>query len=60
VVAEKAQLDDKLNKLIAFYSTAMFEGLPTEERTRLRNQGGAMRVYSEILGARIDAFGESV
>lgn len=57
VVAEKAQLDDKLGKLDAFYLTKVFSGLPPEERIRLSNQGGAMRVYSQILGARIDAFG---
>ena len=59
VVAEKVQLDDKLSKLELFCLTKGFASLPQDERSRLRNQGGAMKVYSEILGARIEAFGEA-
>jgi hypothetical protein len=56
VVAEKAELDDKRSKLTAFYSTALFHGLPESEQSRLLRQGVAMRTYSEILGERIAAF----
>lgn len=56
VVAEKAELDTKLSKLENFYLSKIFAGLPKDEQIRLSNQGGAMRVYSEILGARIAAF----
>lgn len=56
VVDEKQELDDKREKLIAFYSAPIFHGLPESEQTRLLRQGVAMRTYSEILAERIAAF----
>ena len=56
VVAEQVELDDQRTKLTAFYSTSIFHELPESEQSRLLRQGVAMRVYSEILGERIQAF----
>ena len=56
VLQEKAELDERREKLAAFYSTPIFHGLPESEQSRLLSQGVAMRSYSEILGARICAF----
>lgn len=57
VVDEKAELDERREKLSAFYSTPIFHGLAESEQSRLLRQGVAMRTYSEILGERIEAFG---
>ena len=56
VVDEKADLDEKLAKLMGFYSMPVFHGLPESEQSRLLSQGVAMRTYSEILASRIAAF----
>lgn len=56
VVAEKADLDEKLKKLIAFLWTDAGIALETEERTRLERQCKPMKAYSKILGERIAAF----
>ena len=56
VVDEKIELDEKRQKLTAFYSTPMFHSLPESEQSRLLRQGVAMRTYSEILGERIEEF----
>lgn len=56
VVAEKAELDDKLTKLTAFFDSTIFSSLPDEEQTRLRRQAHFMWQYSDVLGERIAAF----
>lgn len=56
VVAEKAQLDDKLEKLRKFFDSKLFDSLPTIEKVRLRNQLDAMDSYSYTLGERIADF----
>ena len=56
VIDEKAELDEKREKLTAFYSVPLFHGLPESEQSLLLRQGVAMRTYSEILGERIAAF----
>ena len=56
VVDEKRELDDRREKLMAFFSTPIFHGLPESEQIRLERQAVAMRSYSEILGERIAAF----
>jgi len=58
VVQEKAELDEKLKKLIAFFETESYRQLLEEERDRLDRQCGAMSDYSRILGERINAFME--
>lgn len=56
VVAEKAELDEKLNKLLAFHGTETFNALPEEEQDRLIRQSVVMTDYSAVLGERIAAF----
>lgn len=46
VVDEKRELDEKREKLTAFYSTPVFHGLPESEQSRLLRQGAVMRTYS--------------
>jgi hypothetical protein len=56
VVDEKAELDERLAKLIPFLDTAIFAGLDDAEKSLLRQQSHAMACLSAILGERIDAF----
>ncbi len=56
VVDEKAELDERLEKLVAFTRTTIFAGLDVEERNRLDQQAATMAMYSDILGDRIAAF----
>lgn len=56
VLDEKRELDDRLQKLVAFFSNPIFHGLPESEQIRLERQAVAMRTYSEILSERIAAF----
>lgn len=56
VVAEKAQLDDKVAKLSAFMGTDLFNGLPDKVKELRTAQLGAMREYSGLLGEIIDLF----
>lgn len=56
VVDEKVELDEKQEKLLAFFNTDLFRGLDQAEKDRLRTQHGVMGVYSEILHQRISAF----
>jgi hypothetical protein len=56
VVDEKADLDEKIEKLGLFFATPTFTSLPAEEQSRLRQQQHAMTAYSCILRERIEAF----
>lgn len=56
VLAERAELDERLTKLQAFFSNPIFSGLPADEQDRLQKQAVAMQAYSEVLGERIAAF----
>jgi hypothetical protein len=56
VIDEKNELDDKLNKLINFFSNPIFESLKNEEKSRLRKQAGIMTDYFDILNERISSF----
>lgn len=53
VVAEKAQLDDKMKKLDLYRSTQHFADLPEDDRTLLTSQLRAMQDYSTVLGLRL-------
>lgn len=57
VMEEKAELDEKLQKLTAFLPTEFCLSLPFNERSRLKQQHSVMTAYSSILGERIEAFG---
>jgi hypothetical protein len=56
VVAEKDELDEKIQKLVAFMGGTIFASLSDDERSRLSIQLQHMNGYSEILGQRIAAF----
>ena len=56
VVAEKTQLDDRLERLTKFLVTEIYAELPSEEQVRLKRQKFCMEQYSETLGERIAAF----
>ena len=58
VVSEKEELDKKATDLSNFIGTSpIFETLDPAEQERLKEQNDVMWQYSEILGARIAAFG---
>lgn len=57
VVAEKAELDEKIGKLEAYINGPKFRiQCDAAERFRLRRQAIVMVKYSQVLGDRIDAF----
>jgi hypothetical protein len=56
VVAEKRELDERLQRLVAFMGTATFAELPEAERARMTRQRDVMTELSAVLGERIDAF----
>lgn len=56
VVAEKAELDEKITKLSDFSNGDLFKTLPEDEKERLKRQFNLMRDYSAVLGERIAAF----
>lgn len=58
VVAEKAELDDKIAKLKAFFTSPVFDTLSEEECDILEEQHDVMQVYSNILSTRITFFKE--
>jgi hypothetical protein len=58
VVDEKTELNKKAKALSNFIGTSpVFEMLDPAEQERLKEQNDVMWQYSEILGARIAAFG---
>lgn len=57
VVAEAAELDERISKLSAFLPTGTFASLPEDEQGRLNAQLVAMLDYSGCLAERIAAFG---
>lgn len=56
VVAEKAELDDRLGKLLAFTGSEFFKTIPAAEQARLLRQADLMAELSTVLGERIAAF----
>ena len=58
VIDEKSELDKKARALSDFIGNSpIFDTLDAAEQERLREQNDVMWRYSEILGARIEAFG---
>lgn len=58
VIDEKKELDRKAKALSLFIGTSpLFENIDPAEQERLKIQNDIMWQYSEVLGARIDAFG---
>lgn len=57
VVDEKAELDDRLEKLSLFTRSDMFQvRVPLAEQERMNTQKHLMCALSAVLGARIAAF----
>jgi hypothetical protein len=59
LVAEKADLDAKHERLGKFKNTEAFARLPWQEQERLNTQGHLMCAYSAVLGERIAAAKET-
>lgn len=61
VVAEKAELDDKIEKLHNFIHglNTPYAGLDSWEKSRLSSQLRIMHSYSDVLGRRVKAFSEA-
>jgi hypothetical protein len=60
VVDEKAELDTKAQALSKFIGeSTIFPTIDAAEQERLKEQCEVMWQYSEILGARIAAFGQT-
>lgn len=57
VIDEKRELDERKEKLEAFFETPTFAQLDDSEQGRLHAQRNAMAAYSRILGERIAGFG---
>ena len=56
VVKEKEELDEKKDKLKAFFETKIYDGMPEREKLLLVKQLNAMTTYSAILRERISLF----
>lgn len=56
VIAEKADLDGKIERLHLFLGGRTFAGLDPAEQERLMRQAGLMVEYSTVLGERIGAW----
>lgn len=56
VMAEKAQIDDRLGKLNVFCAGSFFKALPKDEQERLDRQREAMTAYTMILLERVQQF----
>jgi len=56
VVDEKAELNEKLNKLRQFFLSEQYYSLDREEMLRLQKQAEVMQAYSDILSERISHF----
>lgn len=55
---EKGQLDERLQKLVAFLGGSAFQAIPTDEQLRLQRQRKIMELYQDVLCERIAAFGD--
>ena len=56
VVDEARELNDKLDKLNAFFGNPVFASLNADEQERMKRQAAAMTDYSRVLAERISAF----
>ena len=56
VVNEKAELDDRITKLVVFMMHETYSSLPSVEQGLLMVQVRSMKMYSECLGDRIERF----
>lgn len=58
VILEKEENDTRMAKLLAFFDTAQYNLLETEDRLLLIAQHTHMRALSDVLGTRIVRFGQ--
>lgn len=56
VLEELAQLTDRLDKLTAFFDTAIYQSLDVDERGRLKEQCALMGELQRVLAERVAAF----
>lgn len=56
VLDEKRELDEKLEKLMAFIRGPVFETIAPDEQERLKRQSHHMDLYSGVLAERISEF----
>lgn len=56
VISEKANLDEKLTRLVRFIESERFAELLSEEQERMQRQCRIMGEYSDVLQERITAF----
>ena len=54
---EKQQLDDRILKLHAFFSSRKFAEVPCDEQLRLEEQFTHMHRYADVLRRRLEAVG---
>lgn len=59
VIDEKTELDEKIQKLVAFFQTETFEGLSSYDQALMQMQANAMLTYAGILMLRISQFVEA-
>lgn len=56
VVSEKAELDDKITKLVCFMMSDTYSSMPPVDQGLLMVQVRSMKMYSECLSDRIERF----
>lgn len=57
VIREKAELEERLGKLLAFFQSPKFNELPAIDRSLLRSQARCMDGYAAILKERLALHG---
>ena len=58
VIDEKAELDERREKLNSFFGGSIYSGLDHDEQSRLQLQGSLIKMLSDVLEPRICAFSE--
>lgn len=58
VLAEKTELEERIQKLVAFLGSPAYEALAEREKSLLVSQATAMQTYANVLVARIASFGQ--
>lgn len=56
IIDEKKELDEKLELINFFFDSQTYFALSESEQVRIRKQGDAMELYSQVLTERINAF----
>jgi hypothetical protein len=56
VLTEKADLDEKIDKLRLYFGTSTYADINCDEQDRLNEQLRVMELYSSVLAERIESF----